>query len=239
MNSSFHNHKPFEANLDTNVIPATTPECNILPDGKVRCPNVIYHDRKSWRRSRHQVENEIQQLKEKLEKLKEIRRHLKHAKPAVEDDLIGSVLNATETADFNQVRVNLVPNYNIFPIPIDVKDNVTTEATEKTHIKRKKTHHRTSLSSNFDNLKPENDSNTNNNDNITFFESNFTDVFSAEISTKMPIAHHRHHHHHKHRTTTKNDADLEITTERFYSGRSSVSGDELESKITTQRVSFF
>lgn len=172
---------------------------------------------------------------------------MKHAKPAVEEELIGSVLNATETADFNQVPVNLVPNYNIFPLAVDVKDNETAEVTEKTHVKRKKTNQnqeenqnqrnnrrRISSPSNFDSLKPENDSSSDN--CSTTLESNYTDVFSMEISTKMPFGHHRHHHHHKHRTTTRNYADFEVTTQGFHSRRQSVNGDELESKVTTQKV---
>lgn len=71
-------------NLVTNRIPETSAGCIIMSRGRINCSTSIYQDPKSWRQSRHQIDNEIYQLKQKLEKLKEIRRHLKHTRPILE-----------------------------------------------------------------------------------------------------------------------------------------------------------
>lgn len=232
-NASFHNPRPFQSNLDTNTIPGT-PECKIQPDGKVNCPIQIYHDRKSWRRSRHQVENEIQQLKEKLEKLKEIRRHLKHSKPLEGDE--EEVANVTESVDsigFNQVHVNLLPNYNIYPMQVEISDNVTTKrahdasSTTHGHPKRKKINEENQRQSKRRRIKFDSDSDS---DNITNTDASTTSKSSTvlnELTTRSPLSntsHHRHHHHHhKHHTTTTNYSEaVSPTTENSITTRRSV-----------------
>lgn len=62
------------------------PPCIVNLNGQVNCSDRIYHDRKIWKQSRHQIDSAIQTLKQKLERLKEIRRHLKHTKPNVGED---------------------------------------------------------------------------------------------------------------------------------------------------------
>ncbi|KAJ8983355.1 hypothetical protein NQ317_003161 [Molorchus minor] len=87
-------------NLETNTISHNTLGC-IIERGKVNCSTVIYQDKKTWRRSRHRIENEIQELKQKLDTLKEIRRHLKHSRPLDEDNL-----NGTSLSEFNELNFN-------------------------------------------------------------------------------------------------------------------------------------
>lgn len=53
----------------------------MLPTGEVNCSLSIYHDRKTWRRSRNNIDLQIQRLRQKLEDLKEIRKHLKKKRP--------------------------------------------------------------------------------------------------------------------------------------------------------------
>lgn len=257
VNSSFHNSRPFPNNLDTNTIPGT-PECIVQPDGKVNCPSQIYHDRKTWRRSRHQVENEIQQLKEKLEKLKEIRRHLKHSKPLEEDDeeededeVENGGFNTTENVDpigFNQVHVNLVPNYNIYPLQVEISDNVTTERTfdasstmTSAHSKRKKINEETQRQSKRRRIKFDSDNDNTTNVDVSSATSRTTAGFS-EVTSRSPFNntnHHRHHHHHhhKHHTSTVNYSDaVSVTTENSVTTRRSVTSGLLGSRITTHKV---
>lgn len=211
VNSSLHDQLTFEPSLDTNTISRTAPECIVLSNGKVNCPVAIYHDRKTWRRSRHQVESEIQQLKEKLEKLKEIRRHLKHTKPTHIIDEIGE-FNTTDSSDtigFNQVHVNLAPPG--FELPwFDVTrrnyENLTTERSvedaSQSSRRRNEDSHRMGKR-----RKPKIVL-----DEVTQEVENSTVV----ITTKVPTAtnHHRHNHmrHHKHHATTKGYLDVENAT---------------------------
>lgn len=209
VNSSLHDQITFEPSLDTNTISRTAPECIVLSNGKVNCPVAIYHDRKTWRRSRHQVENEIQQLKDKLEKLKEIRRHLKHTKPIHIMDDIGE-FNTTDNSDtigFNQVHVNLAPpGFELpwFPATRRNYDNLTTERSvenvsqSNSKPRNPENHHtgrRRRPKIEFDEVTPEIENSTK-----TMKVTNVTN-------------HHRHsHRHHKHHTTTKGYADIENAT---------------------------
>lgn len=95
-----------KANLDTNTI--TNPGC-IIQHGKISCTTDIYKDKKLWRRSRHKIENEIQELKYKLENLKEIRRHLKNTRPSEES------INSTDLNTFNE----LIFHHDSLPINVD------------------------------------------------------------------------------------------------------------------------
>lgn len=72
-------------NLETNLIGNSISGCRILGRGNVNCSNQVYHNKRVWQKSRLEVNNEIQELKEKLEKLKVIRRHLKHYRPEDHD----------------------------------------------------------------------------------------------------------------------------------------------------------
>lgn len=208
MNSSIHDQISFEPSLDTNFISRTAPECIVLPNGKVNCPVAIYHDRKTWRRSRHQVENEIQQLKEKLEKLKEIRRHLKHTKPT---HIIDDEFNITDGSDaigFNQVHVNLEsPGFGVpwFPVTRTNYENVTTERSmeevSQSTKRRSEENHRTGRRRRPSRVE---------------FENTTVESENETGATKGPAAsnHHRHSHirHHKHHTTTRGYFDVENAT---------------------------
>lgn len=207
VNSSIHDQISFEPSLDTNFI-RTTPECIVLPTGKVNCPVAIYHDRKTWRRSRHQVENEIHQLKEKLEKLKEIRRHLKHTKPT---HIIDDEYNSTDSSDaigFNQVHVNLEsPSFGVpwFPVTRRNYENLTTERSveEVSQGSKRKSEesHRTGRRK-----RPR----------VEFESTTQEGVENETAATRGPIVtnHHRHNHvrHHKHHTTTRGYSDVENAT---------------------------
>lgn len=228
VNSTLHDQISFEPSLDTNTISRTAPECIVLSNGKVNCPVAIYHDRKTWRRSRHQVENEIQQLKEKLEKLKEIRRHLKHTKPTHIIDDIGefNTTDGSDTIGFNQVHVNFAPpGFELpwFPATRRNYDNLTTERTvedvSQSSKRRGEENHRSGRR-----RKPKIES-----------EEVTPDVDNSTSTTKVPVVtnHHRHNHvrHHKHHSTTRDYADVENTTAEATSGVAV----EVTSAATTSR----
>ncbi|CAG9831843.1 unnamed protein product [Diabrotica balteata] len=121
-NATLINDPSLKVNLDTNSI--GTPAC-FVQKGKINCSTVIYKDKKTWRRSRHRVENEIQELKHKLETLKEIRRHLKNTRPLDDTDKgNGTELNAFNDLTFqrNNLHVEVSNNPGIFrPMPIGTK----------------------------------------------------------------------------------------------------------------------
>ncbi|XP_008193092.1 extracellular sulfatase SULF-1 homolog isoform X2 [Tribolium castaneum] len=101
-----------QPNLVTNTISETSAGCIIMSKGRVNCSTSVYQDPKSWRQSRHQIDNEIYQLKQKLEKLKEIRRHLKHTRPLMgqADDEEDNQKNKTakfESPDVNELNLHL------------------------------------------------------------------------------------------------------------------------------------
>lgn len=197
VNSSLHDRISFEPSLDTNTISRTAPECIVLANGKVHCPVVIYQDRRTWRRSRHQVENEIQQLKEKLEKLKEIRRHLKHSKPTHLMDDIGE-FNTTDPNDFNQVPVNLAPSgFELHWFPVNL-DNLTTErSVEEVSQSSKRKNEESHRSGRRKRPKIE-------------VEEPALENRTATTMTN----HHRHSRvrHHKHHSTTRGYVDVENST---------------------------
>lgn len=89
-------------NLETNLIGVAISGCVLLNKGKVNCSNQVYQDKKIWQKSRHEVNNEIQELKIKLEKLKEIRRHLKHFRP---NDL------ANENRPWTENKLEVINNF--------------------------------------------------------------------------------------------------------------------------------
>lgn len=106
-------------NLDTNTI--SSPGC-FVQKGKINCSTDIYKDKKTWRRSRNRIENEIQELKHKLETLKEIRRHLKNTRPLDEmANLNGTELNAFNELNFEQSSLPIhLANEDSLPRPMFV-----------------------------------------------------------------------------------------------------------------------
>jgi hypothetical protein len=127
-----------EPNLATNTISEGGAGCVIINQGRVNCSTVIYQDRKSWRQSRHMIDNEIYQLKQKLEKLKEIRRHLKHTKP------ISGQADEDEDAQWNKTLRLESPEVNELSVPLEQEYGLSTEQyhpnTTKTKRKRKRPH---------------------------------------------------------------------------------------------------
>lgn len=105
----------------------------IINKGRVNCSTVIYKDRKTWRQSRHQIDNEIHELKEKLEKLKEIRRHLKHTKPITTSPIDGENKTRIDSNEFNELSLGLPEDYhnNNHHLPV-------TEQTTKVNSTKKK-----------------------------------------------------------------------------------------------------
>ncbi|XP_065163647.1 extracellular sulfatase SULF-1 homolog isoform X1 [Atheta coriaria] len=176
VNASLPEEQSIKINLDTNKISETIPGCELMPDGHMNCSTVIFHDRKSWRKSRERVDNEIQKYKQLLENLKEIRRHLKHTKPITETDELG---NTTDHTDLVTVNNNLqvghfdsrlvnIPEYSTVKFDIfDVgqrKRKKHPEAGEQLHHKKRKNHH----------LLP-----------------------NATNESRLPTSHHNHRHRHR------------------------------------------
>lgn len=180
-NASFIEEPP---NLATNIISETSAGCVIMDKGQVNCSTVIYHDRKTWRQSRHQIDNEIYQLKQKLEKLKEIRRHLKHTKPIQDpaDEVEDGYKNKTgrlESPDLNDLNVRLEQELGMSTEQYHV--NVT-----KTKKKRKRLHDGDSPRVvKRPRLRPELDI--------------ADEVDRLEMTTNGPFVSHSNHHRHNHR----------------------------------------
>ncbi|RZC31787.1 extracellular sulfatase SULF-1 -like, partial [Asbolus verrucosus] len=177
-----------QTNLATNTISETSAGCVIMDRGRVNCSTVIYHDRKTWRQSRHQIDNEIYQLKQKLEKLKEIRRHLKHTKPIIDED---DSLPKNRTGRFDLPELNELNN------PSEQELSMSTEHyhVNATKIKRKR-------------KRPhENDAQKPVKRPRVRFESEVTEVAinKVELTTFGPYVHHSNPHRHNHRyyTTTR------------------------------------
>ncbi|XP_044268144.1 extracellular sulfatase SULF-1 homolog isoform X2 [Tribolium madens] len=104
-------------NLATNTISAG---CIIMSKGRVNCSTSVYQDPKSWRQSRHQIDNEIHQLKQKLEKLKEIRRHLKHTRPLMgQDDDERNKTVKFESPEINELNLGQEPKRRRKPVKIN------------------------------------------------------------------------------------------------------------------------
>ncbi|KAJ8960804.1 hypothetical protein NQ318_020100 [Aromia moschata] len=175
-----------KANLETNTISDDTLGC-VIERGKVNCSTVIYQDKKTWRRSRHRIENEIQELKQKLETLKEIRRHLKHSRPLEEESL-----NGTSLSEFNELNFN-----QMFPASNAVSNE---SAPGKMHKKKRKRPHDYE-----DGKKPKIDEVAV--ANATEVETTAVPGESAvamEVTTAVPTVFtnpHRHGHHKQHAVT--------------------------------------
>ncbi|KAL3283073.1 hypothetical protein HHI36_006230 [Cryptolaemus montrouzieri] len=110
-NTSIIDEQMRSRNLETNVIGDMISGCRILGRGNVNCSNQVYHDKKIWQKSRHEVNNEIQELKDKLEKLKEIRRHLKYYRP--DDETVVDIDDSDDSKLIPEQNVSrLIPKYN-------------------------------------------------------------------------------------------------------------------------------
>ncbi|KRT79041.1 hypothetical protein AMK59_7246 [Oryctes borbonicus] len=119
-NSSINEEQIVKANIETNAIIDFPSNCVVHANGKVNCPDQIYHDRKIWKQSRHLIDSAIHTLKGRLEQLKEIRRHLKEAKPALEEKQ-ARIANLTDNSTASTTA-------SLNPISIfDVIPSVTTE----------------------------------------------------------------------------------------------------------------
>lgn len=82
LNVTFGTNDLNKPSLITNTIPdSQPPSCIVLSNGNVNCSNIIYHDPKTWRRSRNSIDAQIHKLRMQLDDLKEIRRHLKEKRP--------------------------------------------------------------------------------------------------------------------------------------------------------------
>lgn len=179
-NNTIISDPSLKVNLNTNSI---GPAC-FIQKGKINCSTVIYKDKKTWRRSRHRVENEIQELKYKLEALKEIRRHLKNTRPP---DEIHNKPNGSELTNFNDLtfqRNNLNIGMSNSPglyRPMSIGNkinnkkrrrkpiNVTTEASSTNYV-------------NYNTTDPEN------------ISSSTVATEGATFSPELVTNHHRHGH---------------------------------------------
>ncbi|CAH2002851.1 unnamed protein product [Acanthoscelides obtectus] len=180
-----------EPTWDSNAI--SNPGC-IITRGKINCSTVIYKDKKTWRQSRHRIENEIQQLRHKLETLKEIRRHLKNTRPLDESgEVNGTELNTFNELNFQHNSLPVLHNKEIpRPIPLDVNR----------FKKKRKNKPPVSSTPSLDDFLPEsfNDSLE---VNGTDFDQEVTRS-TPEFTTAMPTMHsnpHRHSHHRTHSST--------------------------------------
>lgn len=176
-----------KTNLETNVITYNIPPC-IVERGRVNCSKAIFHDKKTWRKSRHQLDNEIHQLRQKLETLKEIRRHLKHTRPSGDVDDFNNKTNNLDIADFNSL--NARPNFNIDPLPPAVS---TTTTTERNKRKRKRPQEKPSrpFGGNFTEIEE------------SYSTSESGGLNYTEITTSAPAGHTNHHRHGHQKITTE------------------------------------
>nr|CAH7716993.1 unnamed protein product [Callosobruchus chinensis] len=179
-----------EPTWDSNAI--SNPGC-IITRGKINCSTVIYKDKKTWRQSRHRIENEIQQLRHKLETLKEIRKHLKNTRPLDES----GEFNGTELSTFNEL------NFQHNSLPVFHSD-------ENKFKKRRKNKPAIASTPSIDDFLPESIGDS--------LEVNGTDVdqevtrLTSEITTAIPTLHSNPHRHSHHRTHSSTDSMRVSTT---------------------------
>ncbi|GJQ82813.1 Sulf1 [Trypoxylus dichotomus] len=208
-NSSINEEQIVKANIETNAIIDFPSNCVVHANGKVNCPDQIYHDRKIWKQSRHLIDSAIQTLKGRLEQLKEIRRHLKETKPALEERPVRIANVTTDNSTTSTTNANLVSIFDVVPSVTTEKnlaDNNTEEFLEvngysgstvgnRTSRKKAKTRRKFRLDVNETGIDFENATKN------MFELFNLTSESSRiEITSQRPI---RHSHTHKHRTTTK------------------------------------
>ncbi|XP_044730314.1 extracellular sulfatase SULF-1 homolog isoform X2 [Chrysoperla carnea] len=196
----------FKPSLYTNTIPEGNPSCMVLPNGNVNCSNVIYHDPKTWRRSRNSIDAQIHKLRMQLDDLKEIRRHLKEKRPLIQEEHL--VKNTTHR--------------KITPVRFHKPENLeTTTVFERITSTMSPSTQRTVITSTAKIL---------NRPIIEFKNDTITD--NAKNQTSKTNRHHRHQHNsNKHprpatipSTSTSKEIDT-TSTERTTSPKSSLHGD--------------
>ncbi|KAF5271348.1 hypothetical protein FQA39_LY08146 [Lamprigera yunnana] len=225
VNFSFRENHTLRSNLDTNSITEYgAPGCVVLLSGKVNCSNEIYHDRKTWRQSRHYIDNEIQRLRQKLENLKEIRRHLKYSRPSVSHN---DIYNISKT-EHNDEKANPLI-FNQLPLtPLSNFEEITTahEHVEETILSLNNTKdNHLILDSPLSKIakkkkKPENENVQYENKRRKIKHKNITEFDMYNVTTTQTLAlnnvegsynvteptpstnHHRHQHGHKHFSST-------------------------------------
>lgn len=197
----------------------------MLPTGQVNCSTSIYHDRKTWRKSRNNIDAQIQELRQKLEDLKEIRKHLKMKRPILNefDDYIDnddedseeSTHSTTEAPDLDMSQFfasfETSDNYTLPNLTDNVsKPNLLLSAKNK---KRKHNNHHEQL--NKDDItnstrrrnKHRNGMDVNNNTNLFDFN------FQEPNTTSRPVQFTNHHrHHHKVYTSTSEPSTFSYTS---------------------------
>ncbi|KAI4464430.1 n-acetylglucosamine-6-sulfatase family member [Holotrichia oblita] len=217
-NTSINEEQIVKANIETNAIIDFPPQCIVHANGKVNCSDKIYHDRKMWKQSRHQIDNAIQTLKQRLERLKEIRRHLKHTKPTLDDKQ--RIMNATENST-NVGLINPISNFDIFSTSTterNVFENYTEEYIDVNNTT-------TSTNLNGRTLRRRGKDKTRRKPRLDLNETNIDydratlsmlDLFNLttensriEVTSHRPI---RHNHTHRHHTTTRKPT-TELSTE--------------------------
>ncbi|KAF5295052.1 hypothetical protein FQR65_LT10605 [Abscondita terminalis] len=240
VNLSLRDNHTLRTSLDTNaVIEYSTPGCVVLLSGRVNCSNEIYQDRKTWRQSRHYIDNEIQRLRQKLDNLKEIRRHLKYSRPSISHNDI--YINRTMEHGEENLDPSLANHLDLDPLPNfeevataheRIEENVTTlnntttgyfnssdQYVSKNGKKRKKPENDNTQYENKRRKVKHQHRNTTDSDNVysvSTTEQNYRidnveayNVTEASLSTN----HHRHHHRHKHfNYTTESSQTSEQTS---------------------------
>lgn len=207
-NVSYFDVRP---NLDTNVILDTTPLCYRGPNGTINCSTMIYHDRKTWRRSRNQVDNEIQKLREKLIYLKEIKKHLKQSKPKEQEDdlkkefnLTSNIFNGADPTAYLAENITNFPNFSDFP----EINSTTTVTTTRIQRKRKKLNYPDDISQQNKRRKFKHNFNVTTASDLDYFinvtdwnnvnVTNFPETNYRDTATEGKLNHHRHNHSHRH-----------------------------------------
>ncbi|XP_023311645.1 extracellular sulfatase SULF-1 homolog isoform X4 [Anoplophora glabripennis] len=203
-NNSMTEEGNLKTNLETNTI-SDTLGCTIIKKGQVNCSTVIFQDKKTWRLSRHMIENEIQKLKQELETLKEIRRHLKHTRPPEEDPINGTVLSEFNELNFqhNVLPVNLVGSGNM-PRPMPIEPSSRIHKKKRKKLQDSEETQRPEKKTDFEEV------------TINFTQDEITSQFPEnpvviDITTASPpdhTNHHRHHGHHRQHTTTESHLSL-------------------------------
>lgn len=168
--------------------------CTILESGNVNCSISIYNDRKIWKKSRNNIDAQIQQLRQKIEDLKEIRRHLKIKRPiqSAYEDLIDDK-NSKEIYD-NERKI-----INVYNTSMNIFENFTGTTTSESNKNNVNNFHKPRTSQNgnkniekirpsrrkydFLNIFP----------NASLYQSELQESNTTTKSVEF-TNHHRHHH---------------------------------------------
>lgn len=219
-NMTLTDENPEKSSLYTNTIFENSPGCTVLRSGLVNCSTDVYHDRKTWRRSRNKIDDEIHQLRQKLEDLKEIRRHLKQKRPipGSEEDISDDFemkQQSTSTESSDNLQFNNLNNFD-YKVMLNQTDGTsTTESnTSESTTPRGRNKQR---NSNEDKRKstrvPETQTQSNNrtvlrrkhkySNTTEYGSSTNSDLFFNTTSRPLTFTnHHRHYHHRYHSPST-------------------------------------